>query len=242
MGTLAAGIKEIFATAKTTGSNVMLCGNDGTPDGHMTMANLASVLGVVNKTYNFDITVERCSSLEQLVPIVYDYLIENAPINNDKLMFSGVANGQFAKCFVWGYLYESGGIYGRINAQYEEDAGFETFTVFNGVIGATQNVSTNIPDFYKSYANLSSLANALGVGHITTTSDANTAYPSTGMFAFYANTDRQNAPVNADGYILSLRWPTDTFVLQFYMDDRTNYLTLWNRTYNGTSWSAWHQL
>lgn len=45
MGTLAAGIKEIFATAKTTGSNVMLCGNDGTPDGHMTIANLASVLG-----------------------------------------------------------------------------------------------------------------------------------------------------------------------------------------------------
>lgn len=45
MGTLAAGIKEIFATANTTGSNVMLCGNDGTPDGHMTMANLASALG-----------------------------------------------------------------------------------------------------------------------------------------------------------------------------------------------------
>lgn len=49
MGTLAAGIKEIFATAKTTGSNVMLCGNDGTPDGHMTMANLASVLGVTKR-------------------------------------------------------------------------------------------------------------------------------------------------------------------------------------------------
>lgn len=46
MGTLVNGIKEIFATAKTTGSNVILCGNDGTPDGHMTMANLASVLGV----------------------------------------------------------------------------------------------------------------------------------------------------------------------------------------------------
>ena len=49
MGTLAAGIKEIFATAKTTGSNVMLCGNDGTPDGHMTMDNLASVLGVTKR-------------------------------------------------------------------------------------------------------------------------------------------------------------------------------------------------
>lgn len=46
MGTLTAGIKEIFSSAKTTGSNVMLCGNDGTPDGHITMQNLASVLGV----------------------------------------------------------------------------------------------------------------------------------------------------------------------------------------------------
>lgn len=45
MGTLAAGIKEIFSTEKNTGSNVMICGNDGTPDGHMAMANLASVLG-----------------------------------------------------------------------------------------------------------------------------------------------------------------------------------------------------
>ena len=46
MGTLAEGIKEIFETAKTTGSNVMLCGNDGTPDGHMTMAILGETLGV----------------------------------------------------------------------------------------------------------------------------------------------------------------------------------------------------
>lgn len=46
MGTLAAGIKEIFATAKTTGSNVMLCGNDGTPDGHMAMDKLGETLGV----------------------------------------------------------------------------------------------------------------------------------------------------------------------------------------------------
>lgn len=45
MGTLVNGIKEIFATAKTTGSNVMLCGNDGTPGGHIAMANLASALG-----------------------------------------------------------------------------------------------------------------------------------------------------------------------------------------------------
>ena len=50
MGTLTAGIKEIFSSAKTTGTNVMLCGNDGTPDGHMTMDNLANVLGVLRVT------------------------------------------------------------------------------------------------------------------------------------------------------------------------------------------------
>lgn len=49
MGTLVNGIKEIFETAKTTGSNVMICGNDGTPDGHMTMTNLAGVLGVTKR-------------------------------------------------------------------------------------------------------------------------------------------------------------------------------------------------
>ena len=46
MGTLAAGIKEIFETTKQSGTNVMLCGNDGTPDGHMTMAILGETLGV----------------------------------------------------------------------------------------------------------------------------------------------------------------------------------------------------
>ena len=46
MGTLAAGIKEIFETTKQSGTNVMLCGNDGTPDGHMTMAKLGETLGV----------------------------------------------------------------------------------------------------------------------------------------------------------------------------------------------------
>lgn len=51
MGTLAAGIKEIFATSKNTGSNVMLCGNDGTPDGHMTMAKLVETLGGLNGSF-----------------------------------------------------------------------------------------------------------------------------------------------------------------------------------------------
>lgn len=58
MGALADGIKEIFATAKTTGTNVMICTNDGTPDGHITTSNLASVLGretLQITTQNYDL-------------------------------------------------------------------------------------------------------------------------------------------------------------------------------------------
>lgn len=40
MGTLVNGLKDIFSTPKNTGTNVMLCGNDGTPDGHITFSNL----------------------------------------------------------------------------------------------------------------------------------------------------------------------------------------------------------
>lgn len=67
MGTLAAGIKEIFATAKTTGSNVMLCGNDGTPDGHMTMANLANALGGALLTRHSRLTDFDLNVLKQAV-------------------------------------------------------------------------------------------------------------------------------------------------------------------------------
>lgn len=69
MGTLVNGIKEIFATAKTTGSNVMLCGNDGTPDGHMTMDNLASVLGALFHMFNY--TYEIQSGEQQIIKNTY---------------------------------------------------------------------------------------------------------------------------------------------------------------------------
>lgn len=74
MGTLADGIKEIFATAKTTGTNVMICTNNGTPDGHITMANLASVLGVDTKEYSTPL--EDCN-----VPKSYIQYVNSATAN-----------------------------------------------------------------------------------------------------------------------------------------------------------------
>lgn len=44
MGTLVNGLKDIFSPEKATGTNVMLCGNDGTPDGHTTLNNLKNAM------------------------------------------------------------------------------------------------------------------------------------------------------------------------------------------------------
>lgn len=46
MGTLINGIKEIFASAsQNSPTNIPTCASDGTPNGNITIANLASVLG-----------------------------------------------------------------------------------------------------------------------------------------------------------------------------------------------------
>ena len=152
MGTLAEGIKEIFATAKTTGSNVMLCGNDGTPDGHMTMDNLASVLGIqtVSLQRGTDLDSLRtpnkytCSDgstsgtiLNKPSNVLYGFLLEVKPCPN-------------APSTVVQILWADGGR--MFSRTY--DNGWSNWLTY----------SYDIPDFYKSYSDLASLANALGVG------------------------------------------------------------------------------
>lgn len=46
MGTLAAGMKEIFSSAQTTATHLPTCSSDGTPTGRISTSDLASVLGV----------------------------------------------------------------------------------------------------------------------------------------------------------------------------------------------------
>jgi hypothetical protein len=149
MGTLAAGIKEIFATAKTTGSNVMLCGNDGTPDGHMTMANLASVLGGLYLTKG---------------------LVENVDANDIKengfyriyLNVTHLPEGMNE-----GFLCVQTSIDGSTLTQFcisSDGTKMYERTYWYGSWGSWQRVSFNIPTFYKDYNSLSELASALGVG------------------------------------------------------------------------------
>lgn len=152
MGTLVNGIKEIFATAKTTGSNVMLCGNDGTPDGHMTMANLASVLGVIYHGGALDESADNKKS--DSVYFVYGDTSKNTPTGHGVLVT---------------LVSSLSGSYGSsISQQFfdNSDGGYYTRIANSGVWGEWQSV----PKFYKNYADLSSLANALGVSALKSSS------------------------------------------------------------------------
>lgn len=149
MGTLAEGIKEIFATAKATGSNVMLCGNDGTPDGHITMYNLASVLGANKRFPSMEIdfndytnnghwAAQRSTSYSNAPTTSFAgaLYVENA--NDDDV--NGVS--QYA------YNVDLGKLYYRFK--------------WTGSWGNWQEITADLPAFYKNYSDLSSLANALG--------------------------------------------------------------------------------
>lgn len=87
MGTLVAGIKEIFSPAKTTGTNVMLSGNDGTPDGHITMSNLASVLGGIMNSGSLADT-----DLNTLNIVAGGYIVRSSCTNLPSQVSSYLAN------------------------------------------------------------------------------------------------------------------------------------------------------
>ena len=145
MGTLAEGIKEIFATAKTTGSNVMLCGNDGTPDGHMTMDNLASVLGETIKLHNTD-------SLDDIVGNgIYDIeLSQGNPFgkSSNAIMIVSKVKAPAYNGLIMQRAYRNN-IY---KMRWKWTSGWTSW----------HDIGIDIPSFYKNYNDLSSLASALG--------------------------------------------------------------------------------
>ena len=167
MGTLVNGIKEIFATAKTTGSNVMLCGNDGTPDGHMTMANLASVLGVPKDYGRVD---DVSFNIDTLITTMHEFsVLEFGSTNNiGGTKPSGITG--------WATLLT---ICPNVEGtQYLCDATERLFVrkSDNGVVGQWNEVGINIPSFYKDYNNLSDLANALGAKRLNVRFDGDKKY------------------------------------------------------------------
>lgn len=158
MGTLVNGIKEIFATAKTTGSNVMLCGNDGTPDGHMTMDNLASVLGGLTMKGFFP----DLSKLDNLTANDYGmYTTSDA-------LFQGTSG--------IGVIIH----YGYENTRLVQLLLRPGGSIFRQKLGDSwgdwRRYESDIPTFYKNYNDLSSLASALGVQIESFTSNSHYGY------------------------------------------------------------------
>lgn len=65
MGTLAAGMKEIFSSAQTTATHLPTCSSDGTPTGRISTSDLASVLGVKNTSVFVNIGSEGVATVDE---------------------------------------------------------------------------------------------------------------------------------------------------------------------------------
>lgn len=170
MGTLANGIKEIFATAKTTGSNVMLCGNDGTPDGHMTMSNLASVLGGLyphGNTYSDDMNLLVDTGI-YFCWYGANFADYNAPWRgNTQVQVMKTDDDKIIQVF---YNYYDGL---RMFWRYKHIYWHEW-----------AEITEDMPTFYKNYNSLSSLANALGEIPVYTTPSISSSVTESIMFTF----------------------------------------------------------
>lgn len=114
----------------------------------------------------------------------------------------------------------------------------KTRTKSNGTWGNWETVSTDIPTFYKDYANLSSLANALGgliyVG--TPRDDANVIGT---YFSTTSGKGSQHFPTSGSYWTLISIGNTDAnlcFQIAFNSSGVTYYRTYWN------GWHSWVEM
>ena len=81
MGTLTIALKALFSSAKTTGTHVPLVQSDGTPDGCISMNNLASVLGVKPKSVTLAVNNSRQLGSQGLYAVSYNNGQRNALVS-----------------------------------------------------------------------------------------------------------------------------------------------------------------
>lgn len=149
MGTLLNGIKEIFATSQSTATHLPVCASDGTPQGRISVGDLASVLGVLSdiakgvfsvRIYNGDANdldsgcvYITSDAISRHVPVVYSFLITLGPKNGDQAQFC-IAAGT-PRCY---------------------------FRASNsGTWKDWQEITGNLPTFYKNYATFQGLVSAI---------------------------------------------------------------------------------
>lgn len=149
MGTLANGIKDIFSTSQTTATHLPVCASDGTPQGRISVGDLASVLGGMmfrpQQLESFDIDVAQqlsCGLYQTKEPST------GFPTTSYGTLIVFLGSNGF-KMFMW-IDQRSGKLYYRSNWS----ASFKSNWL---------EISVDIPTFYKNYNDLSSLSTGLGV-------------------------------------------------------------------------------
>lgn len=153
MGTLINGIKDIFSTSKTTATHLPVCASDGTPQGRISVGDLANVLGdiylIKGQISNIDINTLKINGAYRTVSGITNLpsnlsSVEGVLVVNDAVFTSGNHTVTVQTFF----SHATNTMYIRHN--------------WYNVWQPWQEVTINMPTFYKNYADLSSLATALG--------------------------------------------------------------------------------
>lgn len=229
MGTLANGIKEVFATAKTTGTNVMMCGNDGTPDGHITMANLASVIGAEGMTVLSGANRDPDTIIKAGAYQCTTWDTTKTPAS------SGVLYLPYWKDGFWRFEYFVGSTNGQLFYRRGTSSAWQSWTqIYDTTLLTNQTI-------------LTPLASALGVPNqvpLHTIGDCNAVPMGFGVYHTTSGSTIQNIPQGAGNsitlYSVTMKVDGSNYRgSQLLLDVSNNHL--YQRGYSG-SWSTWRTL
>lgn len=153
MGALVNGIKDIFSTSQTTATHLPVCASDGTPQGRISVGELANVLGATK-------SVEQITQTTNVDNIKYSCCAGIVCSSQNSTLPNGVLYGMFVcnptqgayTCFQTVYqTYGGNNIYVRVFKSNEQEWS-EWMVVYTG-----------LATFYKDYSTLAALGSALGV-------------------------------------------------------------------------------
>lgn len=162
MGTLANGIKDIFSTSQTTATHLPVCASDGTPQGRISVGDLASVLG---GKYINTLGTGGVTDLNNATKIGI-YNASTGAAWNDITNKPNIT--EIGGSLAAGILFVTAGSSNDWRTQIlicqQGNSYYRNIYTINSVYNSEWvRVTTNMPDFYKNYNSLASLSSALDV-------------------------------------------------------------------------------
>ena len=132
--TLQNGLKSLFGTSQTTATNIPTCAGDGTPAGNISVANLASVLGVgpVKPTFYVEIPAGGTKTIQ---------FANSASLNGGGFRAYCIEYGSQGRCCVCTCEWNS---FTMIHDKNNYFANNFTFSVSGANLSITNNMSSDI--------------------------------------------------------------------------------------------------